>query len=91
MKKYIYSVRDNLAECFSRTIDEINDQTAIRAFINSFKDNPNKNDYSFYRIGEWNDATGQITVVEPQKIYSGFDIKLDNITELPQSLTNQNA
>lgn len=89
MKRFIYSVRDDLSEYFSRTIDEINDATAIRAFVSSFQDNPNRNDFALYCIGHWNDSDGNIIPLPPKRIFSGLDIKDAEVVNLPTSLKEQ--
>lgn len=75
MKKYLFSVYDNVAEVFNNPFTEINNATATRSFVNSFSDNPNKNDISLYLVGEYNDSNGDIKAIKPKRIYSGLDIK----------------
>jgi hypothetical protein len=86
MKKQIYSVYDKVAEMFSNLHVEINEASAIRAFQESFKDNPNKNDYEIYFLGEYTDHNGTIEGVAPRKIYSGLDINVNNVFDMPTNL-----
>lgn len=75
MKKSIYSVYDSVAEVFTKTVDDINDNTAIRAFTQAFQDQPHKNDYVLFRIATFNDANGELIPEKtPVKVMSGFDI-----------------
>lgn len=72
----IYSIRDNLAEYFNKPFAEHNNATAIRAFSMSSDKNPNIEDFSLYLLGAYNEQTGQIiSEKEPQRIFSGLDVK----------------
>lgn len=76
MKLHIYSVFDSVAEVFNKPFTDINDATAIRAFVEGIKDNPHKNDYQLFYLGEYHDSTGDIIPVKSVKrIYSGHSIK----------------
>lgn len=88
MKLNIYSIRDNLAEIFHRPFFETNNATAIRAFSDTADKQPHIEDYSLYLVGEWNDQNGQIVPCEPQRIFSGLDVKQVE-RELPAHLTEQ--
>lgn len=82
MEKVIVSVKDNVAEIFNDPRVEINAASAIRAFSLSVKETPHKDDYSLYIVGEFDSKNGQIKPCEPQRIYSGHDVKIDNVTEI---------
>lgn len=88
MKMSLYSVYDNVAKIFNKPFTEINDGTAIRVFIQSLQDNPNRNDYTLYHIADLFDHNGSIQPVEPNKIYTGFDVH-DLEEKQPAALTNQ--
>jgi hypothetical protein len=76
MKYAMMSIYDTVAEVFNKPFASINNADAIRAFTQSLDDNPNKNDYALYRIGEFDDNEGVfIPEKNPSKIYTGFDIK----------------
>ena len=73
MKKYMYSVRDDMALIFQPPFASHNDDTAIRDFVAGCSDPKvlTANDLSLYKVGEWNDATGIFTPLEPNKIAHG--------------------
>ena len=77
MKIVMYTIYDTVAEVFNKPFTAHNNADASRAFTQSFGDGgqSNKDDYVLYRIGEYNDATGEITPCLPLKVLSGFDIK----------------
>lgn len=59
----IYSVRDNVAEQFMGSFENVNDNTAIRAFKDACNDNEqlgkNANDYTLYKVAKFDDETGE--------------------------------
>lgn len=73
--KNIYSVRDNLGENFNDPFPHINNATAIRDFQSGMEKNPNKEDFTLYHIGKVDLDTGELTGVDPIKIYSGLDMR----------------
>lgn len=76
MNTNLYSAFDSVAEVFHRPFTEVNDKTAIRAFSSSLEDNKNKNDYTLYKIGTFDDNNGNIEKTKtPIKILTGFEIK----------------
>jgi len=81
MQKVIISVKDTVAEIFNDPRVEINAASAIRAFTNSIQDNKNKDDFTLYIIGEFDTQNGEVKGCEPVKIYSGHDVKTNNIPE----------
>jgi hypothetical protein len=81
MLRNIYAIRDNLAEVFNTPFYEHNHKTAIRGFEQSAKDAPNKDDYSLYHLGTFDDNSGQTIPGEPTKIFSGLDIKVNDNDE----------
>ena len=74
----VYSIRDTLAEIFNQPFCEINNATAIRAFSSAMLEKPNKDDYILCHIGTYDDLTGQHTVNEPVKIFSGLDVRKED-------------
>ena len=73
MKLGMYSVYDNLAEVFNRPFAETNNNTAIRAYKESTKDNPNSKDFILYHIGHYNDNSGEMIKLEnPVKISDNY-------------------
>ena len=82
MKKLVISVKDNVAEMFNDPRVEVNAASAIRAFTLSVKESPHKDDYSLYLLGEMDTNTGMLTPCEPQRIYSGHDVKINNVEEI---------
>lgn len=65
MKKRIYAVRDEKAECFGNPFYMGNDGEALRAFSDGVKDSKSAlaahpADYRLYRLGEFDDCSGDI-------------------------------
>ena len=77
MKLGLYSIYDTIAEVFNKPYTAHNDADAKRAFEQSFKsgEKANKDDYVMYKVATWNDATGDVEPILPEKMLSGFDIK----------------
>ena len=73
----MYAVKDELSGIFLSPVMMRNDNEALRAFKSQvnhtdiWKDNPG--DFGLYRVGEYNDATGEI-VPEFEKIASGRSV-----------------
>lgn len=89
MNMSIYSLYDSVADVFNKPFTEINDNSAFRLFKNSMEDNPNKNDYVLYRLGDFDDNIGIITPTQvPVKLQSGFEIKEKNL-QVPPHLQDQ--
>lgn len=84
MKKLMISVKDNVSELFADPRVEINAASAIRAFTASVKESPHKDDYSLYVVGEFDVNNGNIAPCEPQRIYSGHDVKVDNVVGITE-------
>lgn len=76
MLKIIVSIRDNVAEIFNDPRVEINTASAIRAFNETLKDHPHKNDFTMYQIGVMNTDNGEVLGNDPTKIASGLDIQV---------------
>lgn len=80
MKKLMYSVRDDVAEVFQQPFCSINDSTAKRDYIDGVAESPHKNDLTLYALGDYNDATGVITVfATPKRIMTGFEVKTETV------------
>lgn len=89
MKLNLYSIFDTVAQVFHKPFTEVNNDTAIRVFTHSIKDNESKNDYVLYYLGEFLDHNGEIIPIKaPLKCLSGFDITLKE-SETPESLKQQ--
>lgn len=83
MFKNLYAIYDTVAEVFNNPFVSINNQSAIRDFSTSVKEQPHKDDYALYHIGAYDDNAGTITASDtPLKIYSGLEVKVDNVTEM---------
>lgn len=81
MRTNIYTIYDTVAQFFNKPFTEFNDSSATRLFVRSMADEPNRDDYVLYHIGEFNDANGELKPNMPTKIYSGLDIKNQEIIE----------
>ena len=82
MLKILISVKDNIAEIFNDPRAEINVPSAIRSFSMSVSDSPHKDDFTLYQIGTFDTNNGNVEFHEPIRIYSGHDVKVDNVTEI---------
>ena len=91
MLKIIVCVKDNVAEVFHDPHIEVNTASAIRSFTQSAQDQVHKDDFSLYQIGSYNTDNGQIIANEPLRIFSGHDIKPDNVVDLPENLKKQSG
>lgn len=85
MLKVIVCVKDNVAEIFNDPRVEINSASAIRAFTESVKDATHKDDYSLYQIGTFDTDNGNVIPNEPLRLYSGHDVKVDNVVQLKEN------
>lgn len=71
MKKPVYAINDMVMESFKPPMVMDNDQTAIRQVTIAVKDpqsgllNTNPKDFRLFRIGTYNDATGELIPEEP--------------------------
>lgn len=75
MKKLLYCVRDDIAEVFMPPFASINDNTAMRDFINGVHDKQEKNDLTLYQIGQFNDASGIVVpLTSPKRLLSGLEV-----------------
>ena len=87
MRVYLYALFDKVSHVFNPPIQEVNDASAIRAFIQSVKDSPHKNDYELWKLGEFDNNDGQIypgikdSQTSPVKLYTGLDILDTEVTE----------
>ena len=91
MLKIIISVKDTISEIFNDPRVEVNTASAIRAFTQTIKDSPHKDDFVLYQVGTFNTQNGEVQKGEPIKIHSGHDVKVDNVTELPETLKKQSG
>lgn len=81
MNKQYYAIKDNLAEVFLTPILFNNENVAIRWFsevVNSKEENRtiynNPGDYELWKIGVFNDQTGEITPML-DKMATGLSVK----------------
>lgn len=78
MKSKMFAIFDKKALAFMMPFCMQNNMLAIRAFsdLATTSDHPiNKHpeDYSLYYVGEFDDANGQVGVVDPVSIFTGLD------------------
>jgi hypothetical protein len=75
MKVYLYSIYDTCSEVFNKPFTEHNNNSATRAFNQAMAENPNKNDYALFCVGEWNDNSGEIVPLKvPVKVATGLEV-----------------
>lgn len=74
----MYAIYDSVAEVFNSPFVDLNDASAIRQFSFSVnKDNipdDQRGDFVLYKVAEYNDASGKVEGIEPQRIYSGLEV-----------------
>lgn len=86
MKMGIFSIRDSVTEVFTAPWTSHNNASAIRNFQQAAMD-PNTNiakhptDFSLYRIGSWDDDTGQVHFEEHVILSHGTDFNQQTSTE----------
>lgn len=78
-------VKDSVSEIFHDIRCEINTASAIRSFSASLQDSPHKDDYHLYLVGEQNQDNGTVTACVPTRIYSGHDVKVNNVTSIEEA------
>jgi hypothetical protein len=82
MKKVMVCVKDTVSEIFHDIRCEVNTASAIRSFSASLQDSPHKDDYQLYLVGEQDQNNGKIEPCDPVRIYSGHDVKINNVTPI---------
>ena len=65
----LYVTRDKIAQSVSPCFESPNDLTAIRTFSNAMKDQPLREDYQLYAVGEIDKKTGKLTPEDPRLLY----------------------
>lgn len=85
MKKNLYAMRDRLNGFLSPMVD-IDDQNAMRNFDVGCRNNGviwfNSGDFSLYRIGEFDDESGEITpIIPPVFLMNAIDHTMDKENE----------
>lgn len=58
----IYNIYDKVAKTYTMPLVFTNDDSAKRYFTTQFIDNPNKNDYDLYYLGDYDTELGQIII-----------------------------
>ena len=66
MKLGVYAVLDNASGVYDGPVPAATDQVALRNFTEMAKNvespiGKHPSDFSLWRVGEWNDGTGEIT------------------------------
>ena len=81
MKLSVYSIHDSAAKAFIQPFFMHNDGLAIRAFqgnVNSKEPNnisEHPDQFTLYKIGEFDDSTGQIITYQPESLGNGITFK----------------
>lgn len=75
----IYAIYDQKLEAYNRPFFLISEGVAIRAFqdeINNIDSELSKHpaDYDLYKLGEYDEQTGEITPNKPQLLANGKDL-----------------
>lgn len=76
MKYGLYCMRDEIAQTFGTVVQDINDDCARRNFrfgLENSKDvrNFSPEDFSLYKVGEYDDTTGEVIPVVPYILERG--------------------
>jgi len=79
MKMFVFSVRDKAAEAFLPPMFFRSSGEAERAFVSAVRSPEHQfskhvGDYSLYRLGSWDDASGLFVGVDPELILSGLQV-----------------
>lgn len=79
--KPIYAVKDLATQAFGNPFTTRAQGEAMRSFIDEANNDPQKSaiaqhpeDYELYKLGEYDDDTGQITAMEPELIARAKDL-----------------
>lgn len=89
-KLILISIRDNVAEIFNKPASDLNIASAMRSFKLSLQNEPQKQDYTLYKIGTLDQITGQITPeIEPIQLMTGFEVENDMDSEKPNQFVNK--
>ena len=92
MIKIIVSIYDKTAELFNDPRQEVNTASAIRAFEDTVKEHPHKNDFVLYQLGAFDSCKGTILPNEPLKICSGFELSNSaEVIDMPDHLKQQSG
>ena len=79
MKTGLYCVLDRCSGVYDGPVPAHNDPVAMRNFT-SMAQNPespigkNPSDFSLWRVGEWNDGTGELTVETKHCLMHAIDV-----------------
>jgi len=79
MKLALYSVYDLVAKTYSAPYASASDAMAIRALLTVVRDtnsqlNQHPHDFRLFRLAEWNDENGEITVDLPHLVVNVIDL-----------------
>jgi hypothetical protein len=79
MMRGLYAVYDRCSRVYDGPIPQANDDTAIRAFT-QMCNNPQSTvaqspeDFTLFKVGEFDDATGEVVGLVPEKLISAHEI-----------------
>jgi rRNA maturation protein Nop10 len=63
MKKGVYTIKDNLAGQCGPLFDAVNDAVAWRSFKQVMQKCPDPQEYTLFRVAEFDDMLGQVELV----------------------------
>ena len=72
MKYGVYSIQDVLVG-FAPIWVKVNDEVAKREYVNFLKEAKNASDFRLFRVGEFDDTTGELTHEIPRMLIGGGD------------------
>lgn len=88
MTFYVYAMRDALTGYMQPTF-EVNDAVAMRNFRSSVLNsrsgnllNSDPQDFSLYKIGEFDSESAQLHAMEPMPILTGTSVMLESLKEV---------
>jgi len=89
MRTNIYSIYDTIAKIFNKPFTEVNDASAKRSFETAGQNQPHSADYNLYHIGYYDDNTGEIIPVDPEKIAMGIHIPAPTVASITPEMQQE--
>ncbi len=78
MKYGLYSIQDTLI-AFNAPYVQVSEEVAKRGYQEVCETNPHSKDLRLFKIGEFDDETGEVKTMIPKQIMGGIEHGKDNI------------
>lgn len=72
MKFLMYCVYDKVGRVYSNPCVALNTQDVLRSYDNLCRNNPNKEDFSLFFIGYWDNSNGNLVSLDLKDILKSF-------------------